>query len=252
VTYGLAISTASGLVLASDSRTSAGVDYVNSVRKLHIVPNVGDDRAIAILTAGSLATTQQVLHTLEREIAIGADPSLATVADLWDAALHVGTISRAVQSEHRESLARTGADGSASFIVAGAIGNTHPSAHLVYPEGNTIATTDVLCFVQIGDTKYGKPVLDRLAGFDLDLASASLLAGVSIDEAVRANVSVGYPVDIATLAPGDREFRHVVLEEYDDVVVRVRRQWHDAIVDGFAAVDRPTLLRGDPAVVTSA
>ncbi|MGI9615942.1 MAG: hypothetical protein ACR2QO_23720 [Acidimicrobiales bacterium] len=147
-----------GLLFLSDSRTNAGVDNVSSYRKLHVF-RPDDDRVITLQSAGNLATTQEVLDRIGRDLA-GSNESLATVDELFEAALYVGRIGTEVADRHRASLGRVGANGTATFILGGQIGDGEPDILLVYPEGSYIRASDDRPFLQIGETKYGKAWLD--------------------------------------------------------------------------------------------
>ena len=166
MTYCLAVKTHSGIVFASDSRTNAGLDYVNSYSKMHafVVPG---ERAFVLLTAGNLGTTQAVVHRLQRDM---EDPevqrSLRTVEYLFDAAEYVGAVSCQVQARHGETAKQENINFEASFILGGQIeGHAHDIV-LIYPEGNYITVSPTNPFLQIGENKYGKPILDRIVSLD--------------------------------------------------------------------------------------
>jgi putative proteasome-type protease len=234
VTYCLALLTDTGVVVAADSRTSAGPDYLNTVRKLHRWSLA--DRHMVIATAGNLATTQETNAELDRAIADAGRESLATVGDLWQAATHVGQVLRATIDRHRMALEADGVAGEASLIVAGRIGDGDPGALLVYPQGNAISATPETPFLQIGESKYGKPMLDRLASTDLGLDEAALLALVSLDATIRSNATVGPPLCIVTLPRAPGEPAEVVLDEGDPQLIAVRRAWESGIASAFAAL----------------
>ncbi len=149
-----------GLVFLSDTRTNAGVDNISTYRKLFVF-HPAPDRTIVIQSAGNLATTQEVLDRINRDLADpSASPSLATVDHLFEAALYVGRTSVAVAQAHQGPLAAVGADGTSTFILGGQIGDAPPDLYLVYPEGNYIRASDERPFLQIGETKYGKFLLE--------------------------------------------------------------------------------------------
>ncbi len=194
MTYCLALRLHEGLVFLADTRTNAGVDNISSYRKLHLLQPT-PDRVFVIESAGSLATTQEVLDRITRDLGGGSDESLATVNHLFEAALYLGRLSRDVAEEHREALAKAGADGTATFILGGQVGNDSPDILLVYPEGNYIRASDERPFLQIGESKYGKFMLEMAVQAKVDIDTATSIALGSMMSTTRANLSVGPPYD---------------------------------------------------------
>jgi putative proteasome-type protease len=211
MTYCLAIRLDDGLVFLADTRTNAGIDNISTYRKLHVLRPAAD-RVFVIESAGNLATTQEVLDRIARDLTSPGDhESLATVSHLFEAALYVGRLSQLVAGNHRNGLAGSGADGTATFILGGQIAGSDPDILLVYPEGNYIRASDDRPFLQIGESKYGKFVLDSMVQADVDLPTAVKIAVGSMMSTARANLSVGPPYDGGVL-PNDgtldlREFR---------------------------------------------
>ncbi len=203
MTYCLALRLDEGVVFLSDTRTNAGVDNISTYRKLH-VRQPDDDRLFVIQAAGNLATTQEVLDRIDRDLATAPTDraTLATVEHMFEAALYVGRISREVVAEHREALGATGADGTATFILGGQIAGSRPNIHLVYPEGNYIRASETRPFLQIGETKYGKFWLDFAARARVDLDVATKIALGSMLSTARANLSVGPPYDLGVYRNG--------------------------------------------------
>jgi putative proteasome-type protease len=195
VTYCLGILLPKGLVLASDSRSNAGVDQVARVSKLALIVTPGS-RVIAILQAGNLATTQSVTTQLRQAAGsgeAGADVNLAKT--MFDVAAIVGEKLREVV-EHEGKYVQPYGDPSASFLVGGQILGEAPRLFEVYPAGNFIEASARSCFLQIGETKYGKPILDRALLPDSSLEHAAKLALLSFDATIRSNLSVGLPIDL--------------------------------------------------------
>ena len=195
MTYCLGILLPTGLVLASDSRSNAGVDQVAQVRKLALIAVPGD-RVIAILSAGNLATTQSVVTRLQEAAGSGdAGHDLHAARSMFEVAGMVG-------AELREVIARDGkyvepyGDPSASFLVGGQIAGEPPRLFEIYSAGNFIEASSRSCYLQIGETKYGKPILDRALTADSPLDEAAKLALLSFDATIRSNLSVGLPIDI--------------------------------------------------------
>lgn len=195
MTYCLGILLPSGLVLASDSRSNAGVDQVARVRKLELI-TVPGERVIALLSAGNLATTQAVVTTLKEEAGSGdLAHDLHMARTMFDVANIVGAKLREVIGRDGPHVQPYG-DPTGSFLVGGQIAGEAPRLFQIYSAGNFIEASDRSCFLQIGETKYGKPILDRALGVGSSIDEAAKLALLSFDATVRSNLSVGLPIDI--------------------------------------------------------
>lgn len=192
MTYCVAINVNEGLVFAADSRTNAGIDHVSSYPKLHTFHFPGE-RIFVLLSAGNLATTQKVIKRLGAE---GA-PNLGTVATMHQAAELVGHFSTEIQQQHARDTANTSFE--ATFILGGQIAGQPPELFLIYPQGNFIHEPPARPFLQIGEIKYGKPILDRVIRPDTRIGTAARCALVSINSTVRSNVTVGPPIDLFIL-----------------------------------------------------
>ena len=200
MTYCLGILISSGLVLASDSRTNAGVDQIAKVRKLAVFEQPGA-RVIALLSAGNLATTQAVVTTFREGLGCaglgrredGCD--LDQAKTLFDAARMVGQVLRNVLARDAEHVKAVG-DPSASFLLGGQIAGERPRLFQIYSAGNFIEASPRTPFLQIGETKYGKPILDRTVNFELDMTRAAKAAILSFDATMRSNLSVAPPIDL--------------------------------------------------------
>jgi len=194
VTYCLGILLPQGLVLASDSRSNAGVDQVARVRKFDLFTLPGN-RVIAILSAGNLATTQAVISELRGAAGSGRPDDLNAIHSMFEAARIVG-------DKLRQTIARDGAsvqpygDPSGSFLVGGQIAGENCRLFEIYSAGNFIEASPRSVFLQIGETKYGKPILDRALNPETSLAEAAKLALLSFDATMRSNLSVGMPIDM--------------------------------------------------------
>jgi len=254
LTYCLAIRVNQGLVLASDSRTHAGIDQVSTFSKMHVVLGDGE-RMMTLLTAGNLATTQAVVRQIRRDLETSSHPNLKSAQHMEEAAEYVGALSRLQQNKHQhtdeESL-----DLGASFILAGQIAGRPPQISLIYPEGNSIRASTQSPFLQIGELKYGKPILDRVIVPDLSLEIAARCALVSMDSTMRSNVTVGPPIEVLiygvdSLGSGER----LVFAEHDDYLRNLRAAWQGGLMSAFnslpalpATQRRMRLVdaRGDP------
>jgi putative proteasome-type protease len=194
MTYCLGILLRAGLVLASDSRSNAGVDQIQRVSKLALF-GLPEGRVVAILSAGNLATTQSVVSELEQAAGSGDPHADVTLAgSLYDVAALVGTRLRKVL-ERDAKFVRPEGDPGASFLVAGQLPGEAPRLFQVYSAGNFIEASERSCFLQIGETKYGKPILDR-APPQSSIDHAAKLALLSFDATIRSNLSVGMPIDL--------------------------------------------------------
>lgn len=186
-----------GIVFAADSRTNAGVDNISTFRKLHLFQNPGE-RLIVVLSAGNLATTQAVITQMEEGLdGGGLDDTLLKVPSMYEAAKLVGRAARNAQaSTQDDNPTAEDADFSASFIVGGQIAGRRMRLFQVYSAGNFIEATEDTAYLQIGEAKYGKPILQRVVAGDMGLMGAAKCALVSLDSTIRSNVSVALPLDI--------------------------------------------------------
>ena len=241
MTYCVAMKMDAGLVFASDTRTNAGVDNISRVDKMHVFAQAGE-RVIVALSAGNLSITQNALNQIERAARENpAAASIYSVRSMYDAAALIGSTLREVRNRDGEYLRAQNVDASASFIVGGQIGSEEPRLFLVYSEGNIIESTGEAPFFQIGEIKYGKPVIDRVLRRDLSIADAVKLALVSMDSTMRSNISVGLPIDVfvypANSLRADQEFR---IEEDDAYFRNLHKLWNDGLKQAFANVPAPT------------
>jgi putative proteasome-type protease len=223
-----------GLVFLSDTRTNAGIDNISVYRKLHVI-EPAPDRVFSIQPAGNLATTQEVLDRIDRDLAAtDGRETLATVDRLFEAALYVGRISRQVVESHRDALAPSGADGTATFILGGQIEGERPEIFLVYPEGSYIRASNTRPFLQIGETKYGKFWLELAVHGRVDLGQAIKIALGSMLSTTRANLSVGPPYDLAVYRNGSMHYDEHRIEPTSDYLREIQELFVQHLL---AAVD---------------
>ncbi|MBM3117750.1 proteasome-type protease [Jeongeupia naejangsanensis] len=195
MTYCVGMNLAHGLLFASDSRTNAGVDHIATFCKMHVF-ETGGERLIVLLNAGNLATTQSVVSLL-RARCNGDGASLQSVRSLYEAAELVGTTLREVITrDASEAGAGQGVDFGGSFLVGGQIRGEAPRLFNVYPQGNFIEASEDTPYFQIGEAKYGKPIIDRVIRYDTPLADAAKCTLISFDSTIRSNLSVGLPIDL--------------------------------------------------------
>lgn len=230
-----------GLVLASDSRTNAGVDYISTYSKMHVF-QPAQDRLFVILAAGSLATTQAVISRIRRDLdrpldqVSGAEGDLRHCSYLFEAAAYLGRVSVAAQKEHREALQEAGASGSATFLLAGQIETEPHGLYLVYPQGNAIQATPETPYLQIGESKYGKPPLDNIGHANLSLEDAARLCLMSEVLTQRSNLSVGPPFELVVIPAGSLSIAQQIRIEADDPSL-------DAMIDTWSEAQREALYR---------
>ncbi len=234
MTYCLAMRLEDGLVFAADTRTNAGVDYVTAYGKMHVF-TPGEDRLFVVLSAGNLAITQEVVDTLHGDLrSPDAAESLATGRYPYEVAQYVGTLSVAVQNRHRATLSASGISGDVSLILGGQIRGSEPEIFLIYPQGNYIHASRQTPYLQIGESKYGKPMLDRVLRPDTRLADGARLALVSLDATMRSNVTVGPPFDLAIYERDSyRLARNERIQVDSPFYQRFRTAWQDGMQAAF-------------------
>lgn len=238
MSYCLAIKTKTGLVFAADSRTHGGVDQVNTYSKMHRFA-VNAKRYFVLLSAGNLATTQAVVKSIGRDLEHTVlKRGFAAMDTLFDAAEYVGKLSREIQTEHQDRNSE-GVSFEASFIIGGQVQGRDPNLYLIYPEGNAIAVPEARPFLQIGETKYGKPILDRLVGDDLALPDAARCALLSIDSTMRSNLAVGPPVELEAYTDGSFECGwHESFDSDSEMLVSIQESWVQTLRQGVSNLPR--------------
>lgn len=215
MTYCVAIKVNEGLVFAADTRTAAGVDDVRTYNKMHTFEFPGD-RVFVVLSAGNLATTQHVLAQAQRDI---NDPnttlSLRNVRHMFDAADYLGGLSVRAQKQVTGQAQYSAVNVETTLILGGQIQGEEPAIYLIYPLGNCIAASPETPFLQIGEIKYGKPILDRFVRPHVKLEDAARCALVSLDSTMRSNISVGPPVDLSLLPRDALKLTHSLRLDLD-------------------------------------
>lgn len=238
MTYCVAIATKDGLVFCSDSRTNAGPDMLSSYSKMHIF-QPAEDRVFCLLTAGNLATTQAIVERLKQDIEDAAPKSLLSCSKINDAAQYVTEVARHEQTQALEATEGSGIDTSASIIFGGQIQDGPHRLFQVYSAGNFISDSDETPFLQIGENKYGKPILDRILTRDTSLEDAARCAVVSMDSTIRSNATVGAPIEVLVYETGIfNTNRYVRLEADDPYLHEIKRAWDDALKSSFRSLPR--------------
>ncbi|WLQ12276.1 proteasome-type protease [Hahella aquimaris] len=229
VTYCLAISVDAGLVFASDSRTNAGVDNVNTYPKMYSF-NVPEKAFVTLLTSGNLATTQAVVRRISRDLENpSGEGGLAGCNDMSDAARYIGALSVELKNYYEKDL-KQGANFDCTLIVGGQYKDGPHEILMVYPEGNYIQSSPYAPYLQIGETKYGKPILDRVIRTNSSLEAAARCALVSMDSTMRSNLSVAPPFDLLVYETGKLEPAHVMhLKLNSPYYATLRKQWGEGL-----------------------
>jgi putative proteasome-type protease len=239
MTYCVALRLDRGLVFAADTRTNAGVDNVAQYRKLHFWRQPGE-RVLVLLSAGNLAVTQSVVSILNEQLST-AEPdtdSLFTVPSMYRGARLVGDAVREVRKTDGAALEMSKAGFTASFIIGGQIGRERPRLFQIYAEGNFIEATDDTPFLQIGEHKYGKPILDRVARPTMSLGEAAKLVLLSFDSTLRSNLSVGMPLDILIYERDTLEVRREKrIGQDDEYFKKLSSAWSDALRQAFGNIE---------------
>ena len=248
MTYCVGMVLDKGLVLCSDTRTNSGVDNISVFRKMFTWTNPGE-RIISVMTAGNLATTQAVVSRLEERTKAPEDRqnSLMELPTMFQVAAEIGKLLRQTV---RETQDNNGARGkgrfTASIILAGQIKGMEPRLFMIYPEGNFIEASFDTPFFQIGETKYGRPIIIR--GYDrtLSFEDAAKLIMVSFDSTLKANLSVGLPLDLMVIERDTFEPLHERrIEHGDPYFTAISDSWSDALRNAFHSLPDYTFYQPD-------
>jgi putative proteasome-type protease len=237
MTYCVAMNLQNGLVFASDSRTNAGTDYVTSYSKMHLF-TPASDRLFVLLSAGNLATTQEVISRIKRDLdRSDTNESLLTAGYMFEAADYVGRVTQQVQKAHAAGLQAAGVNGEVTWLLGGQIAGQPHSLMMIYPQGNYIEASEATPYLQIGETKYGKPVLDRVLSYQSSLEDAAKLALVSLTSASNSNKTVGPPFELASYQSGALVLNgRCTFDSSGDYLPRLEQAWQDGLNQVFASL----------------
>lgn len=231
MTYCVGLRLNRGLVFMSDTRTNAGVDNFSTTKKM-FTWDVPGDRSITIMTAGNLATTQALVSLIEERSKIVSErnPTILEQPTMFQVARLVGQTLREVIQESSMVGQTSSSSFSASVIVGGQIKGGSPTLFLIYPEGNFIEVTDDAPFFQIGEAKYGKPILVRAYDPDMSFEDAIKLLMVSFDSTIKANLSVGLPLDLKTYDVNSFAYGYATrIEATDAYYQQISQSWGEAL-----------------------
>jgi putative proteasome-type protease len=246
MTYCIGIRLNAGLVFLSDSRTNAGLDQISIFRKMIVYEKPGD-RFMTLLSAGNLSISQSVREILQIESLPNRTPegddapiTIWNATSMFDAARVLGAAVRRVYENDGPSLKNNGMDFVASFIFGGQIGDEAMRLFLVYSAGNFIEATRETCFFQIGESKYGKPILDRVLTPTTPLEEAAKCALVSMDSTLKSNLSVGLPLDLVVYEDGKLHSDQIAcIDDQNPYFRMVRDSWGRRLREVFEAMDDP-------------
>lgn len=243
MTYCCAIKVNSGMVFLSDSRTNAGVDSISTFRKMLIYERPGD-RFMVMLSAGNLSITQSVREILQDESVKDAetgDPiTIWNARSMFDAARVLGAAVRHIAERDGAALRKSGLDFNVSLIFGGQIGEEPMRLFMVYSAGNFIEATPETPYFQIGESKYGKPVLDRVISPATPLDEATKCALVSMDSTLKSNLSVGLPLDLVVYPVGALQSDRVVCIDHDNPYFQMlHSSWGQRLRQVFDSIEDP-------------
>jgi len=243
MTYCVALRLDAGMIFASDSRTNAGVDHVSTFAKMRVFERK-DDRVIVVLSSGNLAITQGVVNLLDRhKNAAEGTPTIWNVESMYDAAALVGDALRDMQQKDGPYLVQSNIDASANLLVGGQIRGEAMRLFHVYAQGNFIEATDETPYFQLGESKYGKPILDRVINTGTPQKEAAKCVLISFDSTMKSNISVGLPIDLLWL-PRDslRVGLQQRIREGDPYFTMLRSRWGGGLRRVFGELPDPDWL----------
>jgi len=240
MTYCCGILVRDGLVMFADTRTNAGVDNIATFRKLHVFTRPGQ-RIMAIASAGNLSITQSVVSILREgwdNPETGETETLMKAPTMFQAAQRVGHIIRELHHVEGEALEASEVKFDVSFLLGGQIKGERPRLFMLYAAGNFIECTQDTPYLQIGEHKYGKPILDRVSDPGMRLGEAAKLVLLSFDSTIRSNLSVGMPIDLLVYARDTLQLERVRRIERDDPYFqKLSGDWSKALRKAFAAIE---------------
>ena len=240
MTYCVGLLVDTGLVLMSDSRTNAGVDQINTFRKMATFQRT-QDRVLVLLSAGNLAITQAVVNLLHEPPEDPSEsPRIYHATNMFNAARVVGDALREIYTRDAKYLDHHGHDFNGTFILGGQIKGEEPRLFHIYSAGNFIESSTDTPYFQIGESKYGKPIIDRVISRSSSLAQAAKCALVSMDSTIRSNLSVGPPLDLAIIRRD--EFRlatHISIDMDNEYFKMIRTRWGYALQEVFSELPNP-------------
>ncbi|MBA3589804.1 MAG: proteasome-type protease [Methylibium sp.] len=251
MTYCVAARLSAGMVFLSDSRTNAGLDHISTFRKMMVYEKAGD-RFMVLLSAGNLSISQSVREILQVEKVDNGDGPPITIwnaKSMFDAVRVLGAAIRRVQEQDGAALEANGIDFNAHMIFGGQIAGEAMRLFMVYSAGNFIEATRETCYFQIGESKYGKPILDRVLTPLTPLDEAAKCALVSMDSSLKSNLSVGLPLDLVVYQEGRLQSEQIVcIDEHNPYFRMIRGTWGQRLREVFEGIDAPQWDAGTAAL----
>jgi putative proteasome-type protease len=246
MTYCVGIEVDEGLVFAADTRTNASLDDVRVYRKLHVFEYPGQ-AVFAIMSAGNLATTQLALARIQRDVDDEAPRNLRNFRHLFEVAEYIGQILVSSQVDTAGRPEFEGISTQATLILGGQVAGERPGMYMIYPLGNAIASSPETPYLQVGESKYGKPILDRIIRAGTRLEDAARTALVSLDSTIRSNLSVGMPIDLALIRRDDlRITERMRLDADTPLYSDIHANWSRKLTEAVHTLPRfPWELPGD-------
>ena len=240
MTYCVGLLVDTGLVMLSDSRTNAGVDQINTFRKMATFQRA-NDRTLVLMSAGNLAITQAVVNLLqEAPEDTQLAPRIYRAANMFNAARVVGDALREIHQRDAEDLKEHGHEFNGTFILGGQITGEEPRLFHIYSAGNFIESSIDTPYFQIGESKYGKPIIDRVITRSSSLAQAAKCALVSMDSTIRSNLSVGPPLDLAIMKRDEFKLAtHISIDMENEYFKMIRTRWGVALQEVFSELPNP-------------
>ncbi len=240
MTYCVGLLVDTGLVMLSDSRTNAGVDQINTFRKMATFQRA-NDRVLVLLSAGNLAITQAVVNLLHETPDDASQPArIFRASNMFNAARVVGDALREIYTRDAKALEELGHEFNGTFILGGQIRGEEPRLFHIYSAGNFIESSVDTPYFQIGESKYGKPIIDRVMSRSSSLAHAAKCALVSMDSTIRSNLSVGPPLDLAVIRRDEFKFAtHISIDMENEYFKMIRTRWGFALREVFSELPNP-------------
>jgi putative proteasome-type protease len=243
MTYCVGMLLDAGLVFLSDSRTNAGVDQISTFRKVTVFERPGE-RVMVLMTAGNLAISQAVVNVLNEHVQNPGTPSIWGAKNMFEAALEVGEALRDVHRRDAEAFKEHHIEFNASLIFGVQIGGVPPRLLCLYAAGNVSEATADTPYFQIGESKYGKPILDRVISRSTSLAQGAKCALISMDSTIRSNLSVGVPLDLLSIKRDELKMHsHVNIDENHAYFRMIRTRWSESLRHAFHEIPDPEWMR---------
>ena len=243
MTYCVGMLLDAGLVFLADSRTNAGVDQISTFRKIFVFEKVGE-RVMVVMTAGNLAISQSLISIIRERIEDPDAESIYTVQNMFEGARQVGEALREVHRRDADAFRDHHIEFNAQMIFGGQIGDELPRLFCVYAPGNFIEATADTPYFQIGESKYGKPIIDRVVSRSTSLAQAAKCALISMDSTIRSNLSVGLPLDLLSIQRDQlRVHTHINITEDHAYFKMIRTRWSESLRTAFHEIPDPEWVR---------